>query len=217
LSWNIGSNNRLNQPDGESHDRRVEWASTRSASKKIPVWEEMGIKESWNTRSVALSALIAALYAAYVFYFSVTSFQVVQVRVVDALLPLSILFGPPAIVGVTLGALVGNLLGSPFGPVDVVGGTIANLVAATLAWVIGRRKFAGAWLVAIGLEIASVTLIVGSYLIALTSSPGVPLWVGWVEFLFSEVIAIGILGYPLLKAVGKATKRNPLLRPENPS
>jgi uncharacterized membrane protein len=174
-------------------------------------------KKSWNTRSVALAALIAALYGAYVFYFSVTSFQIVQVRVVDALLPLSILFGPPAIAGVTLGVFIGNLLGSPFGPVDVVGGTIANLVAATLAWFVGRRKFGGSWLMAIALEIASVTIIVGSYLVALASSPGVPLWVGWIEFMFSEVIAIGVLGYPLLKAVDRATRGNALLRPQDPS
>jgi uncharacterized membrane protein len=162
----------------------------------------------WSSRGVALAAILAALYAAYVFYFSVTSFQVVQVRVVDALLPLSVIFGPPAIAGVTLGVFVGNLLGSPFGPIDIVGGTIANLVAATLAWQVGRRRFRGSWLFAIALEIAAVTLIVGSYLVVLTSSPSVPLWVGWVEFLSSEVIAIGILGYPLLKAVDSATRRN---------
>jgi uncharacterized membrane protein len=162
----------------------------------------------WSSRGVALAAILAALYAAYVFYFSVTSFQVVQVRVVDALLPLSVIFGPPAIAGVTLGVFVGNLLGSPFGPIDIVGGTIANLVAATLAWQVGRRRFRGSWLIAIALEIAAVTVIVGSYLVVLTSSPSVPLWVGWVEFLVSEVIAIGILGYPLLKAVDRATRRN---------
>src|SRR5271157_4075739 len=165
-------------------------------------------RTSWNSRSVALAALLAALYAAYVFYFSVTSFQVVQVRIVDALLPLSIILGPPAIAGVTLGVFVGNLLGSPFGPIDIVGGTIANLVAASLAWFVGRRRFRGSWLIAIAIEIASVTLIVGSYLVILTSSPDVPLWVGWAEFLVSEVIAIGILGYPLLKAVDRATRRN---------
>lgn len=186
--------------------------------KQIPVWEELDNKRrTRNTRSVALTALLAALYAAYVFYFSVTSFQVVQVRVVDALLPLSVLFGLPAIAGLTLGVFIGNLLGSPFGPVDVIGGTVANLVAASLAWLVGRRKFSGAWLVAILLEIASVTVIVGSYLVVLTSPPDVPLWVGWIEFLFSEVIAIGILGYPLLRAVDRATKRNPILRGQNPS
>ena len=161
----------------------------------------------WDSRGVALAALLAALYGAYVFYLSVTSFQVVQVRVVDALLPLSILFGPPAIAGVTLGAFVGNLLGSPFGPIDVVGGTVANFVAATIAWIVGRRRFRGAWLIAIALEIAAVTVIVGSYLVILTSSPDVPLWVGWVEFLVSEVVAIGVLGYPVLRAVDRATRR----------
>lgn len=165
-------------------------------------------RTSWDSRGIALAALLAALYAAYVFYFSVTSFQVVQVRVVDALLPLSAIFGPPAIAGVTLGAFVGNLLGSPFGPIDIVGGTVANLVAATLAWLVGRRRFRGSWLLAIALEIAAVTLIVGSYLVVLTSSPNVPLWVGWAEFFVSEVIAIGILGYPLLRAVDRATRRN---------
>ena len=170
-------------------------------------------RTSWDSRGIALAAVLAALYAAYVFYFSVTSFQVVQVRVVDALLPLSAIFGPPAIAGVTLGVFVGNLLGSPFGPIDIVGGTVANLVAATLAWLVGRRRFRGSWLLAIALEIASVTVIVGSYLVVLTSSPNVPLWVGWVEFLVSEVIAIGILGYPLLRAVDRATRRNTISTP----
>ena len=165
-------------------------------------------RKGWDSRGIALAALLAALYAAYVFYFSVTSFQVVQVRVVDALLPLSAIFGPPAIAGVTLGVFVGNLLGSPFGPIDIVGGTVANLVAATLAWQVGRRRFRGSWLLAIAIEIAAVTLIVGSYLVVLTSSPNVPLWVGWVEFLVSEVIAIGVLGYPLLRAVDRATRKN---------
>ena len=165
-------------------------------------------RKGWDSRGIALAALLAALYAAYVFYFSVTSFQVVQVRVVDALLPLSTIFGPPAIAGVTLGVFVGNLLGSPFGPIDIVGGTVANLVAATLAWQVGRRRFRGSWLLAIAIEIAAVTLIVGSYLVVLTSSPNVPLWVGWVEFLVSEVIAIGVLGYPLLRAVDRATRKN---------
>lgn len=98
-------------------------------------------------------------------------------------------------------------MGSPFGLVDYVGGPVANFVAATLAWVVTRRKFKRAWLSAIVIEIATVTVIVGSYLVALASPSGVPLWVGWVEFLGSETVAIGILGYPLLKAVDRATTR----------
>jgi len=186
--------------------------STRSAIQITELEELQTKKRMWNSRGLALTALLAALYAAYVFYFAVTSFEVVQVRVVDAFLPLAAIFGPPAIAGVTLGAFIGNLLGSPFGPVDIVGGTVANLVAASLGWWVGRRKFRGSWVTAIILEITAVTVIVGSYLVALTSSPGVPIWVGWVEFLGSEVIAIGVLGYPLLRAVERATRGNPAVR-----
>lgn len=169
----------------------------------------MDIREAkWSSRSVALAAVLAALYSAYVFYFAVTSFGPLQVRVVDALLPLSVLFGLPAVVGVTVGGFIGNLLGSPFGLVDYLGGPTANFVAASLAWIITRRRFRGAWVGAIVTEIAAVTVIVGSYLVALASPPGVPLWVGWMEFAGSETVAIGVLGYPLLKAVDRATRRS---------
>jgi len=176
----------------------------------------MNKKKTWNTRSVALTALLAALYGAYVFYFAVTSFGPLQVRVVDALLPLSVLFGLPAIAGVTIGCFIGNLLGSPIGIVDIVGGPVANFVAATLAWAVTRRKFRGGWVLAVVIEIASVTLIVGSYLVAWAAAPGVPVWVGWAEFPGSEILAIGVLGYPLLKAVDRATRRNIVLGTQNP-
>ena len=174
-------------------------------------------RKSWTTRSVALAALLAALYGAYVFYFAVTSFGPLQVRVVDALLPLSILLGFPAVVGVTIGCFIGNLLGSPIGIVDIIGGPVANFVAATLAWVITRKKFRGSWLLGVTTEIAVVTLVVGSYLVVWAAAPGVPLWVGWAEFLGSEVFAIGILGYPLLRAVDKAIRRNVVLGTQKPS
>jgi uncharacterized membrane protein len=160
---------------------------------------------------VALAALLAALYASYVFYFAFWSFGPFQIRVVDALLPLSVVLGFPAVAGVTIGCFIGNLLGSPIGVVDIVGGTIANFVAATLAWGIARGRFRGRWLLAIVVEVFTVTVIVGSYLVTWAAVSGVPLWVGWLEFLGSEVIAIGILGYPLLRAVDRAMKGKPSL------
>ena len=100
---------------------------------------------------------------------------------------------------------------------DILGGPAANLVAATLAWVVTRKKFQGSWIIAISLEIAVISVVVGTYLVALGAAPGVPAWVGWIEFLGSEVVAIGVLGYPLLKGVARATQRNPTLRTQNPS
>ena len=174
----------------------------------------MNKRRTWTTRDLALAALLAALYAAYVLYFGFISFGPLQFRLVDALLPLSILFGPPAIVGVTVGCFVGNALGPNLGVVDIVGGPMANLLAATLAWAITRKRFRGSRPLAVALEIAVIAAIVGTYVVILT---GVPPWIGWVEFLASEIVPFGIIGYPLLESVDRATSRNMVLRPQNPS
>lgn len=151
-----------------------------------------------RSENVALAAILAALYATGVVFFITFSFSIVQVRIADALLPLSIVFGPSAIVGLGLGVLVGNFFGSPFGPIDVIGGTIANLIATTLAWLIGRRTFRGAWITAIIVEILVITFIVGSYLTLFTN---MPLWLNWLGVMVGEVVAVGIGGYALLKVV----------------
>ena len=174
-------------------------------------------RKTWTTRNVALAALLAALYAAYVFYFGVVGFGPIQFRVVDALLPLSVLFGAPAVAGVTIGCFIGNALGPNYGVVDILGGPTANFLAATLAWAVTRRKFRGDWALAVSLEIAVVSAIVGTYIVLLGGAPGVPAWVGWLEFLGSEIVPIGIIGYPLLKAVDRATSRNRAMSPQNPS
>ena len=166
---------------------------------------------------MALASVLAATYAAYVIIFGFASFDVVQFRVVDALLPLAIIFGWPAVAGVTIGVFVGNFF-SPFslGAIDVVGGTIANFGAATLALMIGSRRFRGAWVTAIAAEIAAVTIVVGSYVVILTTPSTVPLWVGWLAFLGGEIVPIGIIGYPLLKTIDRSglAKR---FRSPNPS
>jgi uncharacterized membrane protein len=178
--------------------------STRSAI-EITEWEGLKYKRVWNSRGLALAAMLAATYGAYVILVGFASFAVLQFRIVDALLPLSVLFGLPAVVGLTIGVFVGNFL-SPYslGAIDVIGGTVANFVAAALAWLIGGRGFKGAWVAAVLVEIATVTIIVGSYMVAITTPVGVPLWAGWLLFLGSEVLPIGIIGYPLLRAVERS-------------
>ena len=64
------------------------------------------------------------------------------------------------------------------------------------------------------LEIAVIAAIVGTYVVVLT---GVPFVVNWLQILASEIVIMGIVGYPLLKAVDQATSRNPVMRTENPS
>ena len=150
-----------------------------------------------RSRQIALAALFAALYAIGVTVLAPISFQAYQVRVADCLLPLSILFGPPAILGLTLGTFVGNL-SSPFGAIDIVGGALANLLATFLAWQIGKRKFNGSWLVATICEVLVITFVVGTYLSYLLA---IPVWLGWTGVLVGEIIAVNIGGYLLLNGV----------------
>ena len=161
-------------------------------------------RKSTRSRDVALAAILAALYAAGVYFFAPISFAVVQVRVSDALLPLSILFGPPAVVGLGIGVFIGNFA-NPFslGPIDVVGGTVANVLATALAWQICKRKFRGAWVSAVAAEILVITFIVGSYLAYLTSTPIV---LSWSYVAAGEVVAVGLGGYALLTAVTRVIK-----------
>jgi hypothetical protein len=110
----------------------------------------------WNskgrlTRSLTLTSVFAGLYAALVVVFAGNSVYPFQVRVADVLIPLAIIFGWPAILGLSLGAGIGNLGAdavSGFAPfsigIDIVGGALANLAAGFLAWRIGSLRLSAA-------------------------------------------------------------------------
>ena len=152
--------------------------------------------KSKRSVSATFTAVFAALYAVGVLLLAPVSFQVFQVRIADALLPLAILFGWPAIIGLAMGALVANAFGG-LGPVDVVAGSVANLVAGYVAWRVALNR--GWWwvLVAVGLQVVIVTLIVGTYLSYLFA---MPLEIGWLGVILGSIVAIGFLGSILLHA-----------------
>jgi len=147
--------------------------------------------------TTALAAAFAALYAIGVVILAPISFQLAQVRVADALLPLSILFGWPAVLGLAFGAFVANLFGG-LGPVDIFGGSVANLAASYAAWRVARNKDKRWIPIAVGLEILIITLIVGTYLSYLLS---IPLEIGLLGVMLGSIIAIGLLGSIILYAL----------------
>jgi uncharacterized membrane protein len=153
--------------------------------------------KSKNSIDVSLTVVFAALYAVCVVVLAPISFQLFQVRVADALLPLAMLFGWPAVLGLSLGAFVANFFGG-LGPVDILGGAVANFVATFAAWRVGRRRGRAWAFLGIGVEIVVVTLIVGSYLSFLL---GLPLSVGWFGVLLGSIIAVGVLGSILFLAL----------------
>jgi uncharacterized membrane protein len=150
-----------------------------------------------NSISATLTAMFAAVYAVGVYFLAPISFLPFQVRAADALLPLAMLFGWPAIVGLSVGAFVANFFG-PLGVVDIVGGALANFVATFLAWKLFRSRSRFWKLVGVAEEIAAVTLIVGTYLSYVLAQPLLLVWLG---VLLGSVLAIGILGSALLFAL----------------
>ncbi len=150
-----------------------------------------------NSIRMILAAVFAAAYAVGVVVLAPISFQLFQVRVADALLPLAMMFGWPAVVGLSIGAFVANIFGG-LGPVDMIGGAIANFLATLAAWRVAQRQ-GRAWVfVGVGLEIAVVTLIVGSYLSYLF---GMPIFIGWLGVFLGSLVATGILGSILFFAL----------------
>jgi len=163
-----------------------------------------GEKLKLRSIDLALTAVFAALYAVLVLALAGMSFQIVQVRVADALIPLSIVFGWPVIVGVALGGAVANMA-SPMPSVltDVTLGSVANLVASFLAWRIGGWKLtdrvASEFLGCVAATVA-VTFIVGTYLAILTE---MELWIWWLGIGVGSIISIIFVGYPLVQVMKK--------------
>jgi hypothetical protein len=144
-------------------------------------------------------SVIAALYAIGVIYWP-PSFLVPQMRIADALIPLSIILGMPAVLGVTLGNIVANIYGG-LGYIDVILGSFANLLAAYVGWKIGLRNFFGSHFIATVAQTLIVSSIVGLYLAYLFF---IPLIIGFQGVLIGSIFAINIIGYILVLAMKKS-------------
>jgi uncharacterized membrane protein len=153
-----------------------------------------------NTKKLTIVIIFAALYAVGVIALAPISFLTFQVRIADALLPLSMIFGLPGAIGFAIGCAVSNIY-SPFGLIDVVGGAVANLVACTLAWYIGRRRGVTWRFFGTIAETLAVSFIVGGYLDLFF---GVPLEAGFLGILAGSIIAINVLGFPIEEAIRKS-------------
>jgi uncharacterized membrane protein len=153
-----------------------------------------------NTKKLAVMTIFAALYAVGVIVLAPISFGIVQVRVADAMLPLAMIFGLPSALGLSLGCIVSNVYGG-LGVIDIVGGAVANLVACTLAWYIGRRGRRIQRFLGTVAETVAVSLIVGGYLAVIFQ---VPVEIGLLGILIGSTIAINVIGFPLEEAIRRS-------------
>lgn len=152
--------------------------------------------------------IFTSLYCIILIAFLPISFGPVQLRIADCLIPLAALFGWPAIAGVTVGCFLGN---SYFwlGPLDVILGSIANLIAATLIFLLRKRP-----LFACVVGSLPIGIIVGSYLWLFIPPPeifglAIPIWsASVVSITISSLVAMAVIGYTLLKVLSRPNMIN---------
>lgn len=149
-------------------------------------------KKLLTTRSLCLSAVIAALYAALTLLLAPISYGNLQCRVSEAMTLLPMLM-PASIPGLVVGCLLANILGGA-SILDVVFGSLATLIAAIGTYALRKKPIVAALcpVVANGLIVGAVL----SYVWAL------PLLLTMAEVAIGEVGAV-IIGFALLAALKK--------------
>jgi uncharacterized membrane protein len=133
-----------------------------------------------------------------------TVYGPVQLRIADCLIALSALLGWPVVAGVTVGCFLTNAYYF-LGPVDIVFGPLANLVAASVVLLLRRRR-----LLACIAGSFPVGGIVGGYLWTFPFLPVpavlgfLPIWAGMiVSIIISSLISIAVVGYSLLSVLSR--------------
>lgn len=143
---------------------------------------------------VARGALIAALYIILTLVLAPISYGPIQVRVSEALTVLPVLF-PEAIPALYLGALIANLLGSPLGLVDIIGGSAVTLLAAASTWLLRRNPR-----VALLPPVLYNAFLVSIYVRHALAWPY--LWTV-LSIGTGQAVAVYLLGWPLLRYLQK--------------
>lgn len=146
------------------------------------------------TRFLAQAAVIAAAYVVLTVVFAPFSFSEVQVRISEALTILPV-FTPAAVPGLTVGCLLGNIVGGAPLP-DVVFGSLATLLGAVGTWLLRKWKT----VVAILPPILSNMMII-PFVLRYAYDLALPIPLMMASVGLGEVISCGVLGLLLYKAL----------------
>ena len=147
-------------------------------------------------------AVIAAVYVVLCLALAPFSYGAVQVRIAEALCLLPV-FGAEYIVGVTLGCLLANLLGSTV--IDVVFGTLATLLACLVTYKLRNVRVKGLAIPASLPPVVFNMLIVGAFEITFFFSDTAPTAAlaafNAVAVGIGEIISCTVVGVALVKLV----------------
>ena len=162
-------------------------------------------------RTIVYTGVVAALYVVLTLPFAQIAYGPVQFRMAEALtiLPIFVLRFIP---GVSLGCLLANILNpESLGPIDIIFGTLATVIAGFGSRWIGRKKD----VLGIIPPIVANGLIVGFYLPFLlvdegSSVKGSAIAISMGEVALSETVVMVLLGLPLLMIIKKTSLKDKL-------
>ena len=149
-------------------------------------------KKLLTTRSLCVSAVIAALYAALTLLLAPISYGGVQCRLTEAMTLLPMVL-PQAIPGLFVGCLIANLYTGML--TDIIFGSLATLIAAVGTYLLRKKP-----LLAAACPILTNAVIVGLVL-SLTSNWPIPLTM--LQVGLGETGAV-LIGFVLLSAMKRA-------------
>lgn len=165
----------------------------------------------FSVRDLVLAAMAAALYAVMGYFGNIfgLTFGPVQVRFAEALTVLPYLF-PATAPGLAIGCLITNLL-SPYGPADILFGTLATAAAAALTVKMPRW-----YLAALPPIIVNAAILPPMWAWAEAGAVNAAFWTACafnaLTFILGEGLACYVLGTPLLKLLPKISALKPALR-----
>ena len=159
-------------------------------------------KSRFTPRQLALSGIIAGIYAALTLLLPIPQYHGIQLRVAEAMTLLPFLI-PSAGPGLAMGCFLANLLGSPF-VLDWIFGTLATLLAAV--WTRHTRR---KWLVPLPPVICNTLIIPAVTALQTTVLFSTAFWSTFIWNAFTiglgELAACYILGGLLLARLPKIT------------
>ena len=161
-----------------------------------------------TTRRMVTCAFIAAIYAAASLTLPVPAFGPVQLRLSEALTLLPVLM-PDAVIGVSLGCAISNLVGAvtglnPLGFPDAVIGTLATVLAAVCSMKLGKIRFKGLPVLSAFPPVLFNGLFLGVEFAFLYGGGFASFWVFAAQIAAGEAIAVFVFGLLLVRGLERS-------------
>lgn len=152
-------------------------------------------------RKIVFGGLIGGIYAALTLALAPISYGEVQFRIAEALTILPF-FSAFSTLGLFIGCLISNIL-SPIGPLDMIFGSLATLVAAVMTYYIGKSRLKFKRFIAPLPAVIVNAIVVG---LLISYSANIPFIIPALQVGFGQLVVCYALGLPLLMVIERNEK-----------